>query len=414
MRFALLLILLCTVFCCAATSHADTFGPALLRDHDQLDDNATRSIILPYMFKSDSVGLAVGIGGGITGFQEGQMSVSGTAYIANKKAVAAYGLVSNVKVGQIDRLFFDGLISLGSYPDLWVFSGGGNAGSNDSSVNQRLKGRGHDNWFDTSFKYVLPWGGAKGKAISTYVLKDGLIDSGATGGSEWNPLESGVTFLEFKPFLRDQTVTDDVFGKQVFETAGVRAAFRHDNTDFPMNPTTGSIQKFTVSQGLDVLPHSDTWTSLEFQASKFISLGASDNARQRVIGLNFWTAGVTSEDLPPPYEGATLGNTNRMRGFDDNRFNDRAVVYYSAEYRYMPKWNPFEDVEYVKVDWVQGTAFAELARVAHKWDPATMHTDMKYDVGFRLSAMINKYLGRADFAFSDETWRIKVMFNHPF
>lgn len=52
--------------------------------------------------------------------------------------------------------------------------------------------------------------------------------------------------------------------------------------------------------------------------------------------------------LLSPFAGAinnnvetTLGGLERQRAYASNRFHDRSAINYTAEYRYMPKWNPF-------------------------------------------------------------------------
>ncbi|WP_148266915.1 BamA/TamA family outer membrane protein [Pseudodesulfovibrio mercurii] len=409
---------------------AESFGPALIRkagpetdttggdakeqgDEDG-EEKPTRSILVPFAFRSDLVGLAVGIGGGITGFQDGQMSVAGTGYVSTQKAAVVIGAVSNYRVWNTERIFLDTIGSLGTYPHLWIFSGSDGAGNNASQKTDRLSGRGHDNWLEAKFKYVLPWGGGADDPIADYRLRDGMLVAGATGGGDWNPLKGGLTYLDVTPFYRDQTIKESDSEPVVYETAGVRLGLRHDNTDFPLNPTTGSKQKIALSQGFDVMADSVNWTALEGEWSRFFSLGPSDSARQRVIGIDVWTVGTLSGQRPPPFEGATLGGIDRMRGFDNNRFNDRAALYYGFEYRYMPRWNPLKNLRLAKVDWVQVTLFGELGRVADEWNLLTLNKDMKYDAGVRFSALINDYLGRADFAFSPETWHIRVMVGLPF
>ncbi|WP_272701223.1 BamA/TamA family outer membrane protein [Desulfovibrio sp. Fe33] len=402
------------VFCPPDPARAESFGPALIGKAGTEGEKTTRSLLIPFAFRSDLVGLAVGIGAGATGFQDGQMSVAGTGYISTQKALVLVGAVSNYRVWNTERLFLDTVGSLGTYPHLWVFSGPDGAGGNASGKDQRLSGRGHDNWIETKFKYVLPWGGGAENPIADYRLKNGLLATGATGGGDWNPLSGGLTYLDVTPFFRDQTIKESDSDEEVFETVGVRMGLRHDNTDFPLNPTVGSKQKIAVSHGFDALAHSDSWTAVEAEWSKFFSLGPTDSASQRVIGIDVWTAGTLSSQRPPPFEGATLGGINRMRGYDNNRFNDRAALYYGLEYRYMPRWNPLKDLRFAKVDWVQVTLFGELGRVADEWDLITLNRDMKYDAGVRFSALINDYLGRADFAFSPETWHIRVMVGLPF
>jgi len=63
----------------------------------------------------------------------------------------------------------------------------------------------------------------------------------------------------------------------------------------------------------------DSWTSVEFESSKYLSLGDSNWAKQRIAALNFWTGDTPSWEestnadgnievshRPPFYEGATL------------------------------------------------------------------------------------------------------------
>jgi hypothetical protein len=46
---------------------------------------------------------------------------------------------------------------------------------------------------------------------------------------------------------------------------------------------------------------------------------------------------------PPAYTSSTLGGLWRMRGFPSQRFNDKAAIYYAAELRLIPEWNPFNN-----------------------------------------------------------------------
>ena len=83
-------------------------------------------------------------------------------------------------------------------------------------------------------------------------------------------------------------------------------------------------------------PLFETMEILEFEATKFFSLGKTDRARQRVLAFDAWTGdsptwnettldnGFTVvNNAPPYYEGATLGGFYRMRAYPFYRFNDR-------------------------------------------------------------------------------------------
>ena len=87
------------------------------------------------------------------------------------------------------------------------------------------------------------------------------------------------------------------------------------------------------------------------------------------------------DNRPPAYAGATLGGLWKMRGYPSQRFSDKAAVYYAAELRMIPEWNPFERrstvQEYVVIEWIQLVPFAEIGRVAPEWSLDTLHSDMK-------------------------------------
>jgi hypothetical protein len=70
-----------------------------------------------------------------------------------------------------------------------------------------------------------------------------------------------------------------------------------------------------------------------------------------VLALDFWTAYSPSWDhkpdgsidhAPPPYTGSSLGGLWRMRDYPSQRYNDQAAIFYSAELRLIPEWNPFD------------------------------------------------------------------------
>ena len=121
---------------------------------------------------------------------------------------------------------------------------------------------------------------------------------------------------------------------------------------------------------------------------------------------------------PPTYAGATLGGLWRMRGFPSQRFSDKAAIYYAAEYRMIPRWNPFENwtwlQKYVGVQWLQFVPFVEVGRVAPHWSISDLHEDMKWDVGFGLRLWAKGIVVRIDSAVSDEQFGVQMMVAQPF
>jgi hypothetical protein len=71
-----------------------------------------------------------------------------------------------------------------------------------------------------------------------------------------------------------------------------------------------------------------------------------------------------------------------MRGYPEGRFNDRSAVYYAAEYRHIPDWNPLKNFGWLNrrnahVQWLQYVVGVEVGRVADEFDLGELHSDMK-------------------------------------
>ena len=74
-----------------------------------------------------------------------------------------------------------------------------------------------------------------------------------------------------------------------------------------------------------------------------------------------------------------------MRGYPSQRFSDKAAIYYAAELRLIPDWNPFENwsrlQKHLGIQWLQFVPFVEIGRVAPVWSIERLHESMKWDVG---------------------------------
>jgi len=124
------------------------------------------------------------------------------------------------------------------------------------------------------------------------------------------------------------------------------------------------------------------------------------------------------ENRPPAFSGATLGGLWRMRAFPAQRFNDKAGIYYAAELRLIPEWNPMEYwpalQQRVGIQWIQLVPFVEVGRVAPDWEFDELHRDMKWDVGCGLRAWARGLVARVDVAYSDEGFGVQMMVGQPF
>ncbi|MCG6930117.1 MAG: BamA/TamA family outer membrane protein [Desulfofustis sp.] len=398
---------------------------------------AQERLVLPYAFPSESMGTTFGVGGFIKGYYQDQLLIAGTVFGSADDAYGFIGGLWDYQMPYLERVYFTVLGSLAHYPRQRAYtevprrpSGvpPPQAGTNDSDKDNYIQDEGDDNWYDFKFEYVLPLGSAKQSAVADYHLENGILKSGATGGNIWNPLDSGISVLMVGQTGRYQSYETDTV-TYAGNTFPFHFGYLYNNTDFPVNPSKGSSQYIAYHQDFSTGEAGD-WSFLEFEASKYFDLGESRHARQRVAALNFWTGSspswservnrngeVVIVDNPPFFEGAHLGGFYRMRGYPNNRFNDRSVIYTTAEYRHTLKWNPVAGVSWLrwlKLDWFQLVGFVEGGRVAGDYDLGELFSDWKVDGGIGLRAMTAGAVVRFDMAVSEEGSTAWVMFGHPF
>jgi len=155
--------------------------------------------------------------------------------------------------------------------------------------------------------------------------------------------------------------------------------------------------------------------------------GPSNTFRQRILAFDFWTAYSPSwtvqpdgaiVDRPPSFAGATLGGLWKMRGYPTQRFSDKSGIYYGAEYRLIPEWNPFKHCTWLQqhlgVQWIQFAPFVEAGRVAPVLNLNGLHSVMKWDAGIGFRAMAKGLVVRMDLAGSPEGGSVAMMVSQPF
>jgi hypothetical protein len=396
-------------------------------------DNSKRLLLIPYPFVNDTIGAGIGVAAIAEGYVQKQMLTVASALGSADGTYLGFLMVRNYQVPFMKRLILEPQFSTGEFQDINSFALANPAfpnqrpGGNDSDENNFVEADGSDSWFDFKMKYLLPIGSGKNAIFPTLKTDNGIFVSGDTGGQTWNPFSSGRTYLEVTPFTRKQELEDA--NKTIQKTTGVDFAIYYDNTDLPVNPSNGSYQRFFYSKDWGTISSIKPWDVAGAEAAKFISLGASESARQRVIALNFWTIdtlswndfdienGVKVYERPPTYKGANLGGLWRMKGYQATRFNDRSAIYYSAEYRHTLKWNPLAKYTMngkLDVDWIQLTGIVELGRVAPSWSLGELHKDMKWCAGAGIRTMVNNIVVRADFAASEEDGIVQLFIGHPF
>jgi hypothetical protein len=387
-------------------------------------------LAIPFGFYNESFGGAAAYVYAKGNYPQRDSMLLGTIMAGTKGSVLGFLIGRNLPIPRVDRLFVDPILSAGYYAENDVYIDGNprfpdeRAGTNSSDEDDFVEGDGIDFFFRARFKYLLPIGHGRDHIIPDYKFDRGLLVGNATGAETLNPLTSGRTFLSLRPFYRNLQVDGDNVD-ETLETGGVDFTLQWDNRDYPMNPARG--QAITVEYNLDPGIVDESWDVVQVELEHYWDLGRSERFRQRTLALNFWTAHALSweetpsgdiKHQPPAYTGATLGGLWRMRGFPTQRFNDRSAIYYSAELRLTPEWNPFVNwprlQKHLGVEWLQFAPFVEVGRVASDWDFSELHEDMKYSGGLGIRARARGLVVRLDMAGSDEGVGIQMMVGMPF
>jgi hypothetical protein len=388
---------------------------------------------IPYAFYTKSMGFALGVGAGKTAWPQEQSSILGTLALGSRGTYLFAGGATDLRMPGTERLFLDIIMSSGYYIEDTLYVDANpdfsdeRAGSNESSKDNYIYGTLWDSWAELKFFYLLPIGDGADRIVNTYVIDKGILKSGASGAKSWNPLKSGRTYLRVTPAWRNKTLNldDNVTG----ETLNVKVGVEYNNFDFPFNPIKGSKQELYYTYDFTDDDRLGGWELYEYEYSKVFDLGTDVGIMQHGLAFDFWTAYVPTWETelvegkevvtkrPPYYEGANLGGFYRMRGYEGDRFHDKAAIYGSIEYRIIPRWQPLVKrplFKYFELDWMQFAFFAEAGRVAPEWQLDTLTTDMKFDAGVSLRGMLMKSVFRLDLAMSDEGARVIAMYGQPF
>ena len=430
-RFPLLLASLLV----SGSVHAINFNDELTRD---VDVGTSGGQFIPYAFFNDSTGFAVATVFLGKGFVQPQVITVANAFVGTSGSYNLFLANTDMQIPWSDRLYVDQVAMYSDWDEVDTYQNGNpnfpfqRAGSNSSSENNFVKAEGDDLFFHFNFKYLLPLGDGRSSPPHNFNLTNGILEpETAAGGRGWNPLESGRTVLELRPFYRDQNFT----GKNnnidyLNETSGLKFTLEYDNTDWYNNPTRGTSQRLTFAEDYGWLDKSVEWTAVSFRHSQYWNLGSSEKAQQRVLAFDLWTShspswnksstddnGLESFHRPPLFEGSTLGGLERQRGYATSRYHDRSAINYTLEYRYMPKWNPLGDIPLINklfIPWWQWVGFIEVGRVNDQYDLSELHSSMKTSVGGGVRALVYELVIRVDVAVSEEGGEVQMFFNHPF
>ncbi|OBT13493.1 hypothetical protein A9264_07050 [Vibrio sp. UCD-FRSSP16_10] len=398
-------------------------------------NNTKNNMVLPYVFSSETMGFNMGVGGVVQGVGQEQLVIGATGWAGEESYGVSAG-IWNYRPWFAQRAFISVAGMYAYFPEQRAYTNGNVSlpndsprwGSSGSSPDDYIQGDGFSNWLDFKVEYVLPMGSAKTDATVHYHLRNGLLVDGPRN-TYWNPLETGSTILLLRQFNRYQSYEDATGHERAGDMSAFELGIQYDNTDFAPNPSMGSRQYIGYSYEGTIISPDSSWDFVELDMSKYLSIGESSWASQRIFAFNFWTGyspswtlsqgndSSVAENAPPYNEGATLGGTYRMRGYNSNRFHDKASLYATTEYRYTLRYNPIKDVSWLRflnIDWFQLVAFAEAGQVAPSYDLGDLTTDMKLDAGVAVRALAAGLVVRFDYAVSDEGSYMWFMVNQPF
>ena len=399
-------------------------------------------VYVPYVFSTDSTGLAGGAGAIKEGLFQPQTITIASLFYGTEQDIITNGQpdTANFKGGFLGifdyripgtQRLLTSVMGLKSYfpkTRYYLYDH-----TNDSSESNYVESAGDMDFVYATLKYVLPIGEGLDNPTGQYTLKRGFAIGRENSGGGL-PFVTGRTSLgitgfyehnSFDNYLPDTPRSSN--GIKRWDTSGLRFFIEHDNTDYDLNPSRGYQFKLQYSKDYGWTDSGQSWDFLEFKYNHYIDLPTFSFTQQNVLAMSFWTGYSFSWDedneylpgidahRPPPWEGAKLGGMFRMRGYNTDRFSDKAVAYATAEYRAVLEWNPFRKSDYipVSIDWLQVVGFVEAGRVNDDYD-LDLLSDLKYDVGISLRAMAATVPVRFDVAYSDEGTQVWVMVFQPF
>lgn len=414
--------------CSALNNNVETTRPST---------DGAYSQVIPYAFFNANTGFAaaaVVLGKGLI---QPQVITVANAFVGHTGSYNLFLSNLDMQVPFSRRLFVDQVTYYSNLNEVDSYQVGNpafpneRAGSNGSDADNYIEAEGDDLFAFLNFKYLLPIGHGRELPPHDFNLSYGMLDpDSAAGGAGWNPLESGRTILELRPFYRDQNFENADTGAALEnQTGGVRITLEYDNTDWYNNPSKGTNQQLTWARDWGVTDDFPSWTAIQARHSQYWDLGETGRAQQRVLAFNLWAShsptwndretinGTEVFSRPPLFEGSTLGGLYRQRGYPSNRFWDRSAINYTLEYRYMPRWNPLPDIPYINklfIPWWQWVAFAELGRVHDQWDLGELHDNMKWTLGGSLRLLVYELVIRVDLGVSEEGGEVQMFFSQPF
>ncbi len=382
-----------------------------------------RNAAVPIVFSTSSMGFSLGAAASLQGLGQSQAQVVGVgAYSANQSYVAYLGAF-NYRLGGSRRWFVDWEGFVGQFNEQTLYLDGPEpglvpAGSNGSSISDALFGEERQMELKGTLRYLLPLGAGREGAAPAIAMREGL----PMAISSFEEAHRGAySFVELKPFYKRHQV--EALGETVV-SQGLTLRLEQDARNFWPSPTAGyqATLELTRDWGGE---HREAYTRWEAQYHHYLNLGPSGWAKQQSLALTgylsdlpTWEEGSRDpEGAPAWFAQSTLGGWHRLRGYSTARYHDRSALYYGAEYRMVPRWQPQGGIPFInryRFPWYEVALFGGVGRVNDDFDLAELHRDMQWSAGAGIRLWVENVLVRLDFAVASDDSGLVVAINQPF
>lgn len=382
--------------------------------------------VIPYIFSTESLGVAGGLVGLWKGAGQPQAAVFGTVLGSNKGSWMGFVSANNYALSPQSRFLFGAQAYEADFKQFDYHLG--LDASNHSNPNQMIRANSREALHHLSMRYFFPMGSAVHQPIYATLTPHRQVKG-------YTPWQSGITSFELRPFYQSRTLeqttnqTHSSDFSDATEVWAIASQLRWDNRNQSDNPNYGNFSEITITANI-ATDDAPSWWKWEASHSWYLNLGAIQNyIEQQSLAFNIYTAdtptwnqtqtiqGQTMYRRPPEFAAPSLGGLYRLRGYPTGRFVDRSALSYSMEYRVNPTWQPLGDVpvfNWYQIGWWQWVAFAEMGRVANAYDLVQLHQDMKWTLGGGVRFQIEGVVVRTEMASSSEGASMRIMVNQPF
>ncbi|SHI22640.1 BamA/TamA family outer membrane protein [Ferrimonas marina] len=383
----------------------------------------TRNAAVPIAFSTSSMGLSVGAAASLQGIGQPQAQVVAIGAYSENQSYVTYLAGYNYQLVSGSRFFFDIEGFVGRFKESTLHLDGDMpfsppAGSHDSAFEDAVVGL--QNQWDVrgTVRYLLPLGAGREPTPRRPELREGLPVPKAERQQQ---RQGAYTALELSPFYEKRYVGPL---DRTELSQGLTLTLEHDARNFLPSPTDG--YRFSLEVDRDWGSEDRVaYTRWQAQYRHYFDLGQSDWSKQQSVALTAYLSDVptweggSEGDLaaPPWFAQSTLGGWYRLRGYSSARYHDRSAIYYGAEYRTVPTWQPQGGIPFInryRFPWYEVALFGGVGRVNHEFDLPELHRDLQWSAGVGLRLWVENVLVRLDLAFAQDDSGLVVAVNQPF